>query len=120
ENTTEGVHTRVFTRMPSSQELDVCVRVGSVDTGLGYGGEFAVTPTTPGASVSPGVTPPTVTPTVGVPTTDSNGGLCNTTTPNQAPGTHPLVQVSVLGVVPVLLDSYLNSSAAWVCVQVGS
>ena len=112
--TSEGVHVKLYTRQPSSQEVDVCVRAEDLSAGIGYGGEVVITPTVPGVSVG-GVGIPSV----GVPSVDSNANYCSTTSGNQVPGSHPVVSGGV-GSVSLLLDTYLNSSSAWVCVQAGS
>jgi hypothetical protein len=108
--TSQGVHTKLYTLSPSSDEVDVCFRVEDADTGEGYGGMFAVTPTVP--SVSTGG--------FGVPSSDDEATACTTTTspPNEVPGSHPAVFGGV-GPADVLADAYANADSVWVCLQVG-
>jgi hypothetical protein len=102
DQTTEGVHTKLYTLSPSPTELDVCVRVEQ--NGLGLGGEFVVRDPLPSANVT----------NVGVPATDSNFTACQTTPGNTVPGTHPIEQGSVAG-LQVLFDAYASPGTAWVC-----
>lgn len=108
DSTVEGVHTSVYFSTPTATEVDVCFRA-ETSPGTGYGGLVAIKPTVPGVSGTPGV-----------PTTDVAGSACSTAAPNAVPGTHPMASGSTAG-VPYAFDTYSNgSSAAWVCVQVGS
>ena len=108
DSTNEGVRTKVYTRQPSSQETDVCVRVSNGTNGVGFGGEFVITPTLPGVNNIPGP-----------PTRDSNSSACSTTTPNGVPGSHPASSGGIAGVT-YLVDTYSSANAAWVCLSVGS
>jgi hypothetical protein len=113
-STVEGVHVKLYTRQPSSTEVDVCFRAEDLTLGgVGVGGEAVITDALPQIS-GVGV------PSIGLPTVDNNSSACkDNQATNQVPGTHPVADLSVAG-VHVLLDTYLNSSAAWVCVQVGT
>jgi hypothetical protein len=82
----------------------VCYRVSNPTAG-NVGGRFDIT----GASVSGG----------GAPSVDSSSQACETTTPNQVPGVHPLVSGTILS-RPFDFDAYASSGAAWVCAQVAS
>lgn len=108
DTTSEGVRVKVYTRQPSNQETDVCVRVSNGENGVGFGGEFVVTPSTPTVSNIPGP-----------PTRDSNSTACTTTTPNGVPGAHPLSGGGIGG-VSYIVDAYSAANAAWVCVGVGT
>jgi hypothetical protein len=50
----------------------------------------------------------------------NNSDVCSTTTPNAAPGQHPVLDVTLAGTQRIMLDTYSGSGEAWVCVQVGS
>lgn len=102
DQTTEGVHAKLYTLEPSLNELDVCVRVDQ--DGVGFGGEFVIRATPP----SPGISG------LGTPSADSNVTACQSTPGNSVPGSHPIENGTVAG-VSVLIDAYADSSAAWVC-----
>jgi len=104
DQSTEGVHTKLYTLAPSPTELDVCVRVEQ--NGFGLGGEFVVRDPLPSAGVTG----------LGAPSIDTNVTACQTTPGNTVPGAHPIEQGSVAG-FSVLFDAYANSSTAWVCLS---
>lgn len=106
DTTVEGVRTFVYVWRPSPTTAAVCFRAQD-SAGAGAGGMVLVTPSVPGA-------------TVGVPSSDADGSACASTTPNAVPGAHPMATGGVAG-QPFAFDTYSNgTSAAWVCVQVGS
>jgi hypothetical protein len=108
ENTTQGVHTFVYTRQASTTEFDVCWRAEDVSAGVGVGGMLAITPTSP----NPGA--------VGIPSTDSNATACSTTTPNAVPGSHPTTSGGVGG-QPYAFDAYSDAATTvWACLTVGT
>ena len=112
----QGVHTKLYVLPRSASAVDVCFRVSSATTGEGAGGKVAIAPAVPDADVT-GVELPTI----GPPSQDANATACTTTTdpPNQVPGSHPMIGGGVAG-QPVMVDSYFNSEAAWVCLQTGT
>lgn len=108
DSTNEGVRVKVYTRQPSNQETDVCLRVSNGTNGVGFGGEFVITPALPSVQNIPGP-----------PTRDSNSTACSTTTPNGVPGSHP-ASGGGIGGVTYSVDAYSAANAAWVCLSVGS
>lgn len=102
DQSTEGVHTKLYTLAASATELDVCVRVEQ--NGVGLGGEFVVREPSPTVGFT----------NIGPPTMDGNVTACQTTPGNTVPGAHPIEQGSVAG-FSVLFDAYANASTAWVC-----
>jgi hypothetical protein len=117
DNTVEGVRTFVYTSQPSVQETDVCFRAATASQG--FGGLVKIAPAAPsvtGVQVpSPGLS------SLGTPSSDTNSLACTTTTSpaNQVPGLHPMAHGGI-ATVSYLFDTYLNGSAAWACIQVGS
>jgi hypothetical protein len=99
----------VHTASPDPATWWTCVRIDASPTGAG--GKFAIT-------LPSGTLP-------GVPYTDSNAGACTTTAGNQLPGAHP-IESGALGdpsdptYTQFLLDAYLGSTEAWVCVRAGA
>lgn len=107
---TLGVYTKLYVLVASATEVNVCFRVQDGETF--EGGRVKIAPVAPTVE---GVEPPTV----GTPSTDDDGGACTAEPFNQVPTPHPISGGGVAG-VPYLVDAYLNSSAAWVCLQVGA
>lgn len=104
ENTTQGVHVKVYTIESSPTVTRVCVRVEQVPNGTGRGGELVITRSTPGGGVTG----------VQQPSTDTNATACTTTTPNAVPGTHPISSGGLAG-MPYLIDAALSGTTAQVC-----
>ncbi|MDX6669904.1 MAG: hypothetical protein QOI91_267 [Solirubrobacteraceae bacterium] len=56
---------------------------------------------------------------LGLPSVDSNGAACQTTSPNAVPGSHPLVSNTVLGSTTLFADAYSgpgqSGQEVWVC-----
>jgi hypothetical protein len=107
DNTSEGVHVKLYTLATGTTEFDVCVRVDQA--GSGAGGVLAITPTVPGAGVT----------NVQTPSQDANFGACQSATPNSIPGSHPIAAGGIAG-QPYLIDAFANGSAAWLCLSVGT
>src|SRR5205823_1405166 len=108
-STIEGAHVKLYTLQRSSQEVDVCFRVDDSSLGVGSGGEVVITDALPQVG---GVGLPTL----GVPSVDNNSSACSSTSGNLVPGSHPVASGQILG-FSYLFDTYLNNSAAWVCLQ---
>jgi len=109
ENTTQGVHAKVYTITPAPNEVHVCVRVEQVPAGTGKGGELVITTGTPDVDIT-GATTPSV---------DDESGACTAATPNQVPTQHP-ISAGGIGGQPYLIDAALTGTTASVCLQVGS
>lgn len=109
DNTTQGLHSKLYVRQPTSDSLDVCVRVEQVPSGEGYGGKLSITPT----GLVPDVGDPML------PSQDANSTACTNTTPNLVPGSHPIT-AGGLGGVDYMIDAYASSSEAWLCLYVES
>lgn len=108
DSTTQGYRVKMYYVQPSANETDVCVRIQD-STGYGFGGQFVITPTVPGYSVT----------NVQQPSSDDQSGACTATTPNAVPGSHPVSSGGVAGQT-YLVDAYAKTGEAWICLKAGS
>lgn len=107
ENTTQGVHVKLYTLSPAPNAFHVCVRVEDA-AGTGYGGALVVTTGTPDVDVD-GLAPPF---------RDGQSEACTAAVPNQVPTQHPISAGGIAG-QGYLIDAALTGTTASVCLQVG-
>jgi len=99
EGTFAGQRLRLAVDQPSSGQVRLCFRVADAAGG-------AITIGGPSGGI-------------GVPSIDGDDTACATTSPNSAPGPHPLADGAVAG-QRVYLDLYRGNGEVWVCLGVGS
>jgi hypothetical protein len=106
EGYVSGVYTRLLVQQFDADTAWVCFRADN-GSSVTFGGKIVIDGT------------------VGVPTTDANDAAC-ATSGNSVPGPHPMIGPGQIGdpnnppYVPYRFDVYANTSAAWVCLQVGT